>query len=96
MLGFVQSWFAPAANPVGVDFGSDACGWRRSKLVERRPRATPADFRLVAAARADVPSHVRNDPAARVAFFADTVRELWSQRQLPRPHGASWRCPPRS
>ena len=23
MLGFMQNWFAPKANPIGVDFGSD-------------------------------------------------------------------------
>lgn len=23
MLGFVQNWLAPRANPIGVDFGSD-------------------------------------------------------------------------
>ena len=33
----------------------------------------------LAAASADVPSHVRNDPAGRAAFFAETARDLLAQ-----------------
>ena len=69
MLGLVQSWFAPTANPIGVDFGSDSL---------RMAQVEPADgeFKLVAAASADVPAQMRQDPTARLNFYADTVRDL--------------------
>jgi len=69
MLGLVQSWFAPTSNPIGVDFGSDSL---------RMAQVEPADgeFRLVAAASADVPAQMRQDPTARLNFYADTVRDL--------------------
>jgi type IV pilus assembly protein PilM len=72
MLSFVQSWFNPGANPIGVDFGSDGLRMAQVAVEDGEPK-------LVAAARADVPAHVRNDPAARIAFFADAARELWAQ-----------------
>lgn len=71
MLGFVQSWFKPGANPIGVDFGTDTL-----RLAQVELDAASGEFRLVAAASADVPPHVRNDPTARLAFFAETTREL--------------------
>ena len=69
MLGLVQSWFAPSGNPIGVDFGSDSL---------RMAQVEPADgeYRLVAAASADVPAQMRQDPTARLNFYADTVRDL--------------------
>jgi type IV pilus assembly protein PilM len=75
MLGFVQSWFAPGSNPIGVDFGTDSL---RMAQVEPVNPAT-GDFKLVAAARADVPGHVRNDPLQKLNFFYEAVRELWAQ-----------------
>lgn len=72
MLGFVQNWFAPKANPIGVDFGSDSLRMAQVRLIN-------GEYQLAAAASADVPSHVRNDPQARFAFFVDTVRDLLSQ-----------------
>jgi type IV pilus assembly protein PilM len=69
MLRFVQSWFATPANPIGVDFGSDCL---RMAQVENQG----GEMRLVAAASADVPHHVRQNPAARAAFFAETVKDL--------------------
>src|SRR5690349_18134092 len=69
MLSFVQSWLKPGANPIGVDFGTDALRIAQVEFVN-------GDFRLVAAASADVPSHVRTDPAARLAFFTETARDL--------------------
>lgn len=72
MLSFVQSWFSPTANPIGIDFGSDAL---RMAQVD----SSGGECKLVAAARADVPNHLRNDPHARLAFFTETVRDLWSQ-----------------
>lgn len=73
MLSFVQSWFAPTANPIGVDFGSDALRMAQVEQVGEN------DYKLVAAARADVPSHVRTNAQARLAFFQESVRDLWSQ-----------------
>ena len=76
-LGFVQNWFAARANPIGVDFGSDCL---RLAQVQRVPTTgTAAEYRLIAAASADVPSHVRHDPAARLAFFVETTRDLLAQ-----------------
>ena len=72
MLSFVQSWFAPAASPIGVDFGTDCL-----RLAQVEPHN--GEFRLVAAASADVPAAARQDPASRITFFAETVRELLSQ-----------------
>jgi len=72
MLGFVQNWLAPRANPIGVDFGSDCLRLAQVQLVGN-------DYQLIAAASADVPSHVRNDPAARLAFFTETTRDLLAQ-----------------
>src|SRR5688572_5584965 len=75
MLGFVQSWFKPGSNPIGVDFGSDSL---RLAQVEPMP-GSPGEFRLVAAATADVPAATRQDPAARLEFFSATVRDLLAQ-----------------
>ena len=72
MLSFVQSWFNAASSPIGVDFGSDCL---RMAQVEQADK----EYRLVAAASADVPAHVRNDPSARFAFFGETVRDLVTQ-----------------
>ena len=71
MLGFVQSWFAPGANPIGVDFGTD--GLRMAQV-----EAVDGEYRLVAAASAEVPASIRQDPTARLAFFTETVRDRLS------------------
>lgn len=72
MLGFMQNWFAAKANPIGVDFGSDCLRLAQVQVVDN-------EYRLIAAACADVPSHVRNDPAQRLQFFIDTTRDLLAQ-----------------
>jgi type IV pilus assembly protein PilM len=69
MFAFVQSWLKPNANPIGVDFGTDSLRMAQVELVN-------GDFKLIAAASADVPSHIRNEPSARLDFFAETTREL--------------------
>ncbi len=82
MLGFVQSWFAPGPNPIGVDFGTDALRLAQVEALRDADGgggASPREYKVVAAARADVPGHVRNDPIARAEFFARTVRDLVSQ-----------------
>jgi type IV pilus assembly protein PilM len=72
MLEFVQNLLAPRANPIGVDFGSDCL---RLAQVQR----TDGDFKLIAAASADVPPHLRHDGESRLAFFAQNVRDLLGQ-----------------
>lgn len=69
MLSFVQSFFSPKACPIGIDFGSET-------LRMAQVRRVGNDYRLIAAAMADVPSHVRHDPAGRMQFFAETARQL--------------------
>jgi type IV pilus assembly protein PilM len=75
MLGFVQTWFAPSANPIGIDLGTD---YLRMAQVEPAggEKASASDFRLIAAASAETPSTARTEPADRIAFFGATVREL--------------------
>lgn len=72
MLSFVQGFLAPKCNPIGIDFGSDCL---RLAQVQR----TGAETKLIAAAHADVPPHVRHDPVARLNFFTETVKELIPQ-----------------
>jgi type IV pilus assembly protein PilM len=69
MFGFVQSIFAPAAYPIGVDFGTDA-------LRLAQVQADGGDFRLLAAAAAEIPPNVRADADARLEFFAEQARHL--------------------
>ena len=73
MLTFVQGWFSSAQTSIiGVDFGSDSL-----RLAQVEPDGK--DFHLIAAASADVPSHVRNDVSGKFNFFSETVRELLAQ-----------------
>jgi type IV pilus assembly protein PilM len=72
MLKFVNNWFAAKPNPIGVDFGTDA-------LRLAQVQWTGEEFKLTAAATADVPSHARNDPVARAQFFVETTRDLFAQ-----------------
>ena len=71
MFGFLKS-IASNANPIGVDFGSDCLRMVQLQVIDGEPRIT-------AAASADVPAHVRNDPTARTSFFAETARDLLAQ-----------------
>ncbi|HSI34626.1 MAG TPA: pilus assembly protein PilM [Tepidisphaeraceae bacterium] len=72
MFGFLKKIVAPTANPIGVDFGTDCLRMAQVQTIDGEPR-------IVAAGSADVPSHVRNDPAARAAFFVETARDLLAQ-----------------
>ena len=72
MFGFVKSFVASNASPIGVDFGSDCLRMAQVQISGGEPR-------IIAAASADVPSHVRNDPAARASFFVETARDLLAQ-----------------
>jgi len=69
MLGLVQNWFGPRCNPIGVDFGSDCLRLAQVQWVEN-------DWRLLAAASENVPKAAREDPAARAAFFTQSMRDL--------------------
>ncbi|HWE02067.1 MAG TPA: pilus assembly protein PilM [Tepidisphaeraceae bacterium] len=72
MLSFVQSWFVPGANPVGIDIGAECL---RLAQVEK----INGDHRLIAAASAEIPLKVRGNPAERMAYFARTLKELWAR-----------------
>jgi type IV pilus assembly protein PilM len=72
MFGLLKKWVAPTANPIGVDFGTDCLRMAQVSVEGGEPR-------IVAAASADVPGHVRNDPNARASFFAETARDLLAQ-----------------
>ncbi len=72
MLGFVQKWFSAPANPIGVDFGADCL--RMAQVDGSGPEP-----RLIAAACCDVPGHVREDAAARLAWFSQAARDLLAQ-----------------
>src|SRR5262245_42467838 len=72
MLGFVKNWLGPKANPIGVDFGSDSLRLAQVAMVNH-------EWKLLAAAHADVPASVRHDPAARMSFFVETIRDLLAQ-----------------
>jgi type IV pilus assembly protein PilM len=72
MLSFVNNWFAQKPRPIGVDFGTDAI-----RLAQ--VQWTGEEYKLAAAATVDVPSLIRNDPAARMQFFVDSIRDLFAQ-----------------
>src|SRR3954464_11669666 len=71
MFGFLKT-LATNGCPIGVDFGSDCLRMAQLQVIDGEPR-------IVAAASADVPAHVRNDPAARASFFVETVKDLLAQ-----------------
>jgi len=72
MLGFVQTFFAPKPCPIGVDFGTDAIRMAQVQFDGN-------DHHLIAAATADVPAPIRKNVAARMEFFASTVRDMLAQ-----------------
>ncbi len=72
MLSFVQNWFAPVANPIGVDFGT-----QRLRLAQVQWMGS--EHRLQAAASAAVPAGLRHDPAGRFKWFIQTTRDLLAQ-----------------
>lgn len=72
MLRLMKRFFPTPVNPIGIDFGSDS-------LRLTQVACENGEFRLVAAATTDVPSHARGSTAARLEFFAHAVRELLGQ-----------------
>lgn len=75
MLSFVQNFFTPRVNPIGVDFGTDCLRLAQVQYVGN-------DYKLIAAASCDVPAHVRTTPAGRFAFFVEAIRDLLAQGQF--------------
>ncbi len=69
MLSFLKKCLGPKARPIGVDFGSDTVKLAQVAYAD-------SDWKLIAAASVDVPTHVRHDMPARMAFLAQAVREL--------------------
>jgi type IV pilus assembly protein PilM len=72
MFGLVKNLVGGKSSPIGIDFGSDSL-----RLAQVAPAGH--DWKLVAAASADVPSHVRHDNNARLQFFVQTTKDLLSQ-----------------
>ena len=79
MLSFVQNLFSPKANPIGVDYGSDTLRLAQVQLISTDSKTGIDEYKLIAAASADVPSHIRHDPAQRIQFFVETTRDLLAQ-----------------
>ncbi|HEX3357218.1 MAG TPA: pilus assembly protein PilM [Tepidisphaeraceae bacterium] len=79
MLSFVQNFFAPKANPIGVDFGSDTLRLAQVQKISSDSSTGTDEYKLIAAASADVPSHIRKDTAQRFQFFVETSRDLLAQ-----------------
>lgn len=69
MFGLIQNFFAPPAHPIGLDFGTHA-------LRLAQVRIEDGDFKLFAAASAEIPGDVREDPEARIEFLAQSVPHL--------------------
>ena len=79
MLSFVQNLFSPKANPIGVDYGSDTLRLAQVQLLSTDSKSGVDEYKLIAAASADVPSHIRHDPAQLIQFFVETTRDLLAQ-----------------
>src|SRR5256885_16494846 len=85
MLTFVQNFFAPKVSPIGGDFGTDS-------LRMAQVNYSGGEWKLIAAASADVPMHVRNNFSARIGFFVETAPPPLAPGTFP-PRPASLRLP---
>lgn len=72
MVSLVKSWFAPGANPVGIDLGA-------SRLRMAQVEKVDGEFQLIAAASAEVPAALSGDFAGRLRFYAGAIGELWTR-----------------
>ena len=72
MWSLVTRWLGSSASPIGVDFGSESL-----KLAQ--VAQVGGEWRLIAAASADLPGHVRHNPALRMEYLAATTRDLLVQ-----------------
>lgn len=68
-FSFAAKLFAPKANPIGVDFGTDTLRIAQVQWQGNEPR-------LIAAASVDLPDDARHDMPGRLAFFVRAVRDL--------------------
>src|SRR5690349_13389779 len=69
MLTFVKNWFGPKPNPIGVDLGSDSIKMAQCSFTNN-------EWKLTAAATADVPPAVRHDTTSRMAYVTQAIKEL--------------------
>lgn len=69
MLTFVKNWFAPKPAPIGVDLGSDSIKMAQCSFTNN-------EWKLTAAATADVPPAVRHDTNSRMNYVTQAVKEL--------------------
>jgi type IV pilus assembly protein PilM len=65
----MKNVFAPPAHPIGIDFGAHA-------LRLAQVQTEDGDFKLFAAASAEIPADVRDDPDARFEFFSQAIPQL--------------------
>jgi type IV pilus assembly protein PilM len=72
MLSFVKNWLGGKANPIGVDFGSDSLKLAQVARVDN-------EWRLMAAASTDIPSHARHDVGMRMQFLVGALKDLLAQ-----------------
>lgn len=71
MLKFVQRLVAPKPSPIGVSLGTDFLRLAQVQQVD-------AEWRLVAAAEAEVPAEARKEAASRLEFFSDMAKTMLS------------------
>jgi type IV pilus assembly protein PilM len=72
MLTFVKNWFGPKPSPIGVDLGSDSIKMAQCSFANN-------EWKLTAAATADVPPAVRHDTASRMNYVTQALKELLAQ-----------------
>ncbi len=75
MLKFVQRLVAPKPSPIGVSLGTECL---RMAQVQR----IAGEWRLLAAAEAEVPVEARKDLASRLVFFEDMVKTILSHGEF--------------
>jgi type IV pilus assembly protein PilM len=86
MFGLIQNLFAPGAHPIGVDFGTHA-------LRLAQVQTEDGDYKLFAAASAEIPDNVRDDAEARFEFFSHAIPHLLHTGKF-RAHRAVLGIPP--
>ena len=75
MLKFVQRLVAPKPSPIGVSLGTESL---RLAQVQR----INGEWRLLAAAEAEVPVEARKDLPSRLNFFEDMVKTILSHGEF--------------
>jgi Tfp pilus assembly PilM family ATPase len=72
MFKLVQSLFAPKANPIGVDFGSETLRMAQVGLRD-------GEYHLVGAASTPIPIGIRKDANARLEFLVEACRSTYAK-----------------